>query len=94
MNKDFISKNKKQILDNFKDFYYSIIWKTEKEEKTKYKVFRWNINWLDPIFWPFVLALFLYMIYENISDLHIEAKNTESFSIKIRKNKELVLLNY
>ena len=49
----------------------------------------WSINW-----WEFVTAVLIFMIKENVSDLHIEANNSINYRIRYRKNKKLYTLKF
>jgi len=74
--------------------YNEQIWSVKIEEKKQFKIIRWWWNAQFNAYYPFALWLLLFLIREWISDLHIEAKNTESFWIKVRLNKVLTLVNY
>jgi len=89
-----INDNANNIAEKIMRQYWEQVWSAKIEEKNKFKIIRWWWNSQFNVYYPFVLWLLLYLIREGISDLHIEAKNTESFSIKIRLNKVLRLVNY
>ena len=70
---------------------------TSIKEYTDEKIILQTKKWQDPwmiSWWEFVTSIMIFMIRNNISDLHIEANNSIVYRIRYRKNKKLYILKF
>lgn len=78
----FLSVVQRNLWSNFSEtkerIYVKMNWRFEKNHQCV----------------EFVVALLIYQIKENISDLHVWAFNNVEWSIKYRKNKQIEMLTY
>lgn len=89
-----MTTEKKFDITKFLNVVQKSLWSDFRESKQRLYVkvnwwFEKNHAWIE-----FIIALLLFQIKNNVSDLHIEALNSIAWRIRYRKNKLLEIMRY